>query len=284
MGRLVPGIEPGGRLLLGPGPQTRCHDARRTALGANCLAEARSSISTISKTSPGSSGSVSGPARPSFTLAGVIEIFSANAVSASKPTWALNPCTAGLPLCLTQCASSSPSLADAMMVASTSVPVLTRIALALSWAATASDRTLSSSRSTRALRKRTKAVRSGVGSGDGKPQKRRNEDRSSSVSANLTSDKSYQIECSSALDRANDGQAGSPLGALEISDRAAFYQAPVNDRRQSVQRRAARPAPVAEHETLLATDDATSSTSIRCSHRRDHECTAPSTTIRAQVS
>lgn len=40
--------------------------------------------------------------------------------------------------------------------------------------------TVSSSRSTRALRNRTKVVRSGVGSDDQKPQKRRNEDLATS--------------------------------------------------------------------------------------------------------
>jgi len=60
---------------------------------------------------------------------------------------------------------------------------------------------------------RTKAVRSGVASVPEKPQERRKEARSSSASASLTSDRSYQTDKSSALNIANGGQASSPLVA-----------------------------------------------------------------------
>ena len=56
------------------------------------------------------------------------------------------------------------------MVASTSVPVFTRIALALSCAVIVSNKVLSSPRADSALRNRTKAVRSGVAT-SGEPTK-----------------------------------------------------------------------------------------------------------------
>lgn len=68
----------------------------------------------------------------------------------------------------------------------------------------------------KALRKRTKAVRSGVGSEAENPQNRRKEARSSSASASFTSDKSYQTASSIALNNAGGGHAGSPLAAQEI--------------------------------------------------------------------
>src|SRR5690606_1688186 len=108
-----------------------------------------------------------------------------------------------------------------MRVASTNVPAFTRIGLALSWAVIRSNRTLSNSNATSALRKRTKAVRSGVGSDDENPQKRRNEERSSSASASFTSDRSYQTASSIALNSASGGQAGSPFAALLTSFNAA---------------------------------------------------------------
>jgi len=101
-----------------------------------------------------------------------------------------------------------------MVVASTNVPAFTRIALALNWAVTRSNSTLSSSSSTRALRRRTHVVRSGVGSKVETPQKRRNKLRSSSASANFTPDRSYPIDSSIALNSASGGQAGSPLATL----------------------------------------------------------------------
>jgi transposase len=59
------------------------------------------------------------------------------------------------------------------------------------------------------LRKRTKAVRSGVGFDAENPQNRRKEARSSRASASLTSERSYQTAISSARNTANGGQAGS---------------------------------------------------------------------------
>ncbi|MCP1469573.1 hypothetical protein J3E64_001255 [Sphingobium sp. OAS761] len=54
-----------------------------------------------------------------------------------------------------------------------------------------------------------------------KPQKRRNDVRSSSASANFMSDRSYQIDSNSALNIANGGQAGSPFAAEYIRSRRA---------------------------------------------------------------
>lgn len=119
-------------------------------------------------------------------------------------------------MCLTQWASPSCSLAEALIVASTSVPVLTRIAFALSWAVIASNSALSSPRAASAVRKRTNAVRSGVLSRAENPQNRRNDERPSSASASLTSERSYHTVSSIALNRATGGQAGSPFAALAI--------------------------------------------------------------------
>jgi hypothetical protein len=78
------------------------------------------------------------------------------------------------------------------------------------------EKALSSPCATSALRKRTKAVRSGVGARAENPQNRWNDPQSSSASASLTSDRSCQTESSSALNSARGGQAGSPLAAFEI--------------------------------------------------------------------
>ena len=100
-----------------------------------------------------------------------------------------------------------------IIVASTSVPVLTVTAFDLSCIVTTSNSERSSLCATSSLRYLTKAVRSGVASFAENPQKRRNEARSSSASASFTSDKSYQIERSRALKMASGGLAGSPLVA-----------------------------------------------------------------------
>jgi hypothetical protein len=63
---------------------------------------------------------------------------------------------------------------------------------------TASNSTRSSPPRTSARRKRTNAVRSGVGSCAAKPQKRRKLARSSSASASVTSDSSCQVASSNA--------------------------------------------------------------------------------------
>jgi hypothetical protein len=76
---------------------------------------------------------------------------------------------------------------------------------------TVSNSNRSSPRAISALRKRTKTVRSGVASVPEKPQNRRNEARSSSASASITSDRSYQTDSSKALNIASGGQAASPL-------------------------------------------------------------------------
>jgi hypothetical protein len=96
------------------------------------------------------------------------------------------------------------------------VPVFTRTAFAFSCAVTTSNRVRSSPAATSALRKRTKAVRSGTGSVPEKPQNRRNDARSSSASPSFTSDRSYQTDSSSALNIASGGQAASPLAEAWI--------------------------------------------------------------------
>lgn len=89
----------------------------------------------------------------------------------------------------------------------------------LSWSVISWNKDRSSPCATSALRKRTKAVRSGVGSDAENPQNRRNEVRSSSASASFTSDRSYQTEIGIALNSASGGHAGSPLAAQEITAR-----------------------------------------------------------------
>ncbi len=103
-----------------------------------------------------------------------------------------------------------------MIVVSSSVPVFTLMDFALSCAAISSNSNLSRPLATRAFRNRTKAVRSGVRSDLENPQTRRNELLSSSASASFTSARSYQIDRSSALNRAKGGRAASPLAALEM--------------------------------------------------------------------
>ena len=71
---------------------------------------------------------------------GCVDTASTKALSASAPIWALKPRTARFPLCSTLRASSSSSLMGAMMVASTSVPVLIVTACDLSCAITGSNR------------------------------------------------------------------------------------------------------------------------------------------------
>src|SRR5262249_25258724 len=123
----------------------------------------------------------------------------------------LEAITVARPLCLTQRPSPSISLAEAMIVASTRLPVLTVIDLAFRPAVTVSKRVRSKPCVSRARRKRTNAVRSGVASLLEKPQKRRNDARSPRASASLTSERSYQTASSNALNIASGGQAGSPL-------------------------------------------------------------------------
>jgi hypothetical protein len=180
MDRLVPFFELAQRFLFVAAPHAGGDDPRYAALCAYGITEVIAAIGAVGK-----------------HLAGIVgQRFGAR-----------------FPLCLTQRASSSSSLAEAMMVASTSVPVLTVIALDLSCAVTVVNSSRSSLWATSSLRKRTNAVRSGVASVPENPQKRRKEARSSSASASFTSDRPYQIERSRALNIASGGQAGSPLVA-----------------------------------------------------------------------
>ena len=213
MDRLVPCMELAQRFGFVAAPHAGGDDPGDPALCKNGIAEVTAAVGAIGKHLAGLSGKASGPALPSLILADVIETSSIRAVSASAPTWALKPWTARFPLCFTRRASSSSSLAGAMMVASTSVPVLTVTAFDLSCIVTASNRARSSLYATSSLRNLTKAVRSGVASFAENPQKRRKEARSSSASASFTSDRSYQIDRSRALNIACGGQAGSPLVA-----------------------------------------------------------------------
>ena len=259
--RLVPGIKACPDLGFVASPHTSGHDARLAAFGDDCLAEMVTAIRAVGINIAGISGNASGPAFPSLILAGVTATSSTRAGSASAPTCALKPWTAGRPLCLTQRPSPSSSLAEAMIVASTSVPFFTRIALFLSCALIASNRDLSRPWATRLRRKRTKAVRSGVGSEREKPQKRRNETRSSRACASFTSDRSYQIDNNAALNRASGGQAGSPW-PRRIQRRALGRPAPSRPDRQG---RQARNRPVGRPQIRRLpdqSDDGSSRTSI----------------------
>ena len=69
---------------------------------------------------------------------------------------------------------------------------------------------------TSALRNRTKAVRSGVGSVLEKPQNRRKDARSSTASASFTSDRSYQTDSSSALCPSGDAHASTSPAAAKL--------------------------------------------------------------------
>jgi hypothetical protein len=93
----------------------------------------------------------------------------------------------------------------------------TRTPFAFNCNVTASNRVRSSLAAMSALRNRTKVVRSGVGSVLEKPQNRRNDARSASASASLTSDRSYQTDSSSALTIATAGHAASPLALAWIA-------------------------------------------------------------------
>ena len=144
--RPVPSPKTRQRFRLVSTPHAGRSDAQAAALGLDGLAKSLSPIRAVGEYLAWlvRQGQRSGFAIV-LTFAGVIAISSTRAVSASAPTSAVKPKTAARPLCLTQRASSSPSLAEAMMVASTSVPVLTRIALALSWVAISSNSALSRS-------------------------------------------------------------------------------------------------------------------------------------------
>ena len=79
--------------------------------------------------------------------------------------------------------------------------------------------TVSNSARPRACRKRTKAVRSGVGPWAAKPQNRQKLARSSSASASRTSDRSCQVANSKPQNSASGGQPGSPFAAAEMPAR-----------------------------------------------------------------
>jgi len=81
-------------------------------------------------------------------------------------------------------------------------------------------------------KKRTKAVRSDVGSAAENPQNRRNDPLSSGASASLTQ---YQIESSIALSRAIGDRAGSPFAAQK-THQGLFDRHPVNQFGNRIQR------------------------------------------------
>src|SRR3954452_20099563 len=108
-------------------------------------------------------------------------------------------------------------LAEGISVASTNVPVRTTTPLAVSCAVMAANSVRSSPRCTSSARKRTKAVRSGVGSFTAKPQNRRKLARSVNASSSFTSDRSCQTANNMPLKRLRGGQPASPRGELEIS-------------------------------------------------------------------
>jgi hypothetical protein len=170
-------------------------------------------------------------------------------VSASAATWALQPWIALRARWPDQPASPSSSVAEAMTVASTSVPVFTVTDRVRSCSLTRSKSTRSSSSATSRRRNRTKAVRSGVGSNREKPQKRRKEVLSSSASASFTSDKSCQTAISSALKSASGGHPASPRSATGIAASAVSTGAPRDQPLQLVER--CHTVPRLEPERLL---------------------------------
>lgn len=80
----------------------------------------------------------------------------------------------------------------------------------------ASNNTQSNPRRTSSARKRTKAVRSGVGSCAAKPQNRLKLARSSKASARRKSERSCHVASRSARNSANGGQPASPLAEAEM--------------------------------------------------------------------
>lgn len=184
-------------------------------------------------------------------------------------------------------------LADGTSVASTSVPVRTITPLASSWRVTASNSARYRSRRTRSRRtssrrKRTKAVRSGVGSCAAKPRKRRKLARSSSASASRTSERSCQVASSRARKRASGGQPSSPFAAAEmptrwrsisVQSRSAASSVNEGDRgsgramRSSCPiRRRAMPASVIRMQQANQPDRSTSNTSAHSSRERLLSC------------
>ena len=101
-------------------------------------------------------------------------------------------------------------------------------------ASTAANSALSSVWATNSRWKRTKAVRSGVGSCRANPQNQRKLARSSRASVSFTSDKSYEIANKRALNRARGGQACSPFGAAWI-ERDGDQFSPSRSDQQSLQ-------------------------------------------------
>jgi hypothetical protein len=119
----VPTCRSRSRAAFRPWREPHEQNGRRDALSAN--------------TSPGLSGRTSGRALPSLTLAGVTATALDECRLGVRPDMCLESCTVALPLCLTQ--RASPSLAEAMIVESTRVPVFTVIALVLNWRVTISN-------------------------------------------------------------------------------------------------------------------------------------------------
>jgi hypothetical protein len=127
-------------------------------------------------------------------------------------------------------------LAEAISVASISVPVRTATPFASNCYVIDVNNTRSSPPSTSCARNRTKAVRFGVASDMAKPQKRPKLTRSSNASANFTSDKSYQIASSIARSSAGGGQPSSPLFGCSVdSGEVLIDLCPIDQRRYLIE-------------------------------------------------
>ena len=135
-------------------------DARLAAFRMNSVAKMRSPISAVGEHLPRIVGK-SRRTRPAIVDAGRRDLgcFLDQRGVGVGADMRFETMNGGLALRFTQWPSSSSLLAETMIVASTSVPVLTLIALALSWPVISSNSDLSNAQTDNALRKRTKAVR-----------------------------------------------------------------------------------------------------------------------------
>ena len=137
--RLVPGFELCQRFLFVAAPHAGCDNAWNAPSRADGIPEVAATIGAVGKHLARAVGQRvrASPAivdigrgnRNRFDQCGI-------GIGSDMRLEAVN---SGLPLCLTQRASPSSSLAEAIIVASTSVPVLTVIALALSCVVTVAN-------------------------------------------------------------------------------------------------------------------------------------------------
>lgn len=100
--RLVPGIETCPDFGFVPAPHAGSDNAWRATLRDNCFAKMVASIGTVGINIAGIVRQCVRTSLAVIDVGGVMAISSTRAVSASAPTCALKPWTAGRPLCLTQ--------------------------------------------------------------------------------------------------------------------------------------------------------------------------------------